>query len=87
MTEARRGLKRFEHETAPVFAACRGDGCGCGVGGVSGIVRPEGGRGGRGGRERAGGHRASRITDKIVRTVCAPNCVGSCGINAYVKTT
>lgn len=23
--------------------------------------------------------------DKIVRTVCAPNCVGSCGINAYVK--
>lgn len=23
--------------------------------------------------------------DKVVRTVCAPNCVGSCGINAYVK--
>ena len=23
--------------------------------------------------------------DKIVRTVCAPNCVGSCGINAFVK--
>ena len=23
--------------------------------------------------------------DKIVRTVCAPNCVGSCGINTYVK--
>ena len=23
--------------------------------------------------------------DKIVRTVCAPNCTGSCGINAYVK--
>jgi molybdopterin-containing oxidoreductase family molybdopterin binding subunit len=23
--------------------------------------------------------------DKIVRTVCSPNCPGSCGINAYVK--
>ena len=23
--------------------------------------------------------------DKIVRTVCSPNCTGSCGINAYVK--
>ena len=23
--------------------------------------------------------------DAIVRTVCAPNCVGSCGINAYIK--
>ena len=23
--------------------------------------------------------------DRIVRTVCAPNCVGSCGINAFVK--
>lgn len=23
--------------------------------------------------------------DKIARSVCAPNCVGSCGINAYVK--
>lgn len=23
--------------------------------------------------------------DKIARTVCAPNCVGSCGINAFVK--
>lgn len=23
--------------------------------------------------------------DKVARSVCAPNCVGSCGINAYVK--
>ena len=23
--------------------------------------------------------------DRVARTVCAPNCVGSCGINAYVK--
>lgn len=23
--------------------------------------------------------------DKVVRTVCSPNCTGSCGINAYVK--
>ncbi|MBP3700338.1 MAG: molybdopterin-dependent oxidoreductase, partial [Lachnospiraceae bacterium] len=23
--------------------------------------------------------------DKVVRTVCAPNCTGSCAINAYVK--
>ena len=23
--------------------------------------------------------------DKVVRTVCAPNCTGSCGINTYVK--
>lgn len=25
------------------------------------------------------------LPDKIVRTVCSPNCTGSCGINAYVK--
>ena len=28
---------------------------------------------------------AESVYDKVARSVCAPNCVGSCGIKAFVK--
>ncbi|WP_449315335.1 molybdopterin-containing oxidoreductase family protein [Rubneribacter sp.] len=84
MTEARRGLSGLSMRRRRFLQLAAGTAAAAASGAFLGSCAPKAAEEDAGGASEPAGT-GQPDYDKIVRTVCAPNCVGSCGINAYVK--